>query len=57
MNLTALVLLLVAAVLVTAAILALADLLRHDGQRGGRVPRSHPADTFDPQAQRFGRCA
>ncbi len=54
---TTLVLLVLAAVLVTAAIVALVEALRHDAPRGTRLPRSHPADGFDPQAQRFGHCA
>ena len=45
-----------AAVVAAVALTALVDLLRHDGA-GRSGPRSHPADQFDPYAQRFGRCA
>ena len=56
MNLVILVIALAAAVVFAVAVTALVDLLRHDGA-GRSGPRSHPADQFDPYAQRFGRCA
>jgi hypothetical protein len=61
---TALIILLLlagAVVVFTVAIGSLVDLLRHDRPRpvhhASRVPRSHPADEFDPYSQRFGRHA
>ncbi len=57
MNIILLVLAIVAAVVFTVAVTALVDLLRHDGAGRTRAPRSHPADQFDPYAQRFGRSA
>jgi len=58
MNLVILIVALTAAVVFTVAVAALVELLRHDGAGRSRdLPRSHPADEFDPYAQRFGRAA